>query len=262
MDILKRHVAPITDEAWEEIDQTAKEAIIPMLSARRILQVIGPKGTKYSGIQDGRLEVFSLAKDEVKAGKRIIEPLIETRIPFEISKWELDNINRGCKNPDLSILESAAKKIALFEEDIIYNGNAKAKIKGFISAAENKMKIGTDGNSILKNIADAKYKLFENSTEGPFDLILSSEVYENINTINDGASLAKVVKNLIGGEIYKSKLVKGALLIPHKVEDFEFILGRDFAVGYEGDNDENVRLFLTESFTFRILDTAKYVYFS
>lgn len=262
MDILKRSFAPITKAAWDKIDSSARDSIISMLSARHILKVEGPKGIKYSGIQNGKLEVITDTKDGLKAGIRTVYPLVEVRIPFELSKWTLDNVERGDKNPDLDVLEDAAKKLALFEEDVIYNGNVKAKIPGLIKICVHKIKFGKDGNEILKSISDAKYILFENSSDGPYDLVVSNDFYDKINIIYEGASLIKVINNLIGGKIYRSKVLKGALLLPHMDNDFEFILGSDFSVGYEGDLGENVRLFIMESFTFRVLDENKMVYFS
>lgn len=49
-------------------------------------------------------------------------PLVETRIPFELDVVELNNVVRGAKDVDLGRLEAAAKKIALFEEKIVYHG--------------------------------------------------------------------------------------------------------------------------------------------
>jgi uncharacterized linocin/CFP29 family protein len=45
--------------------------------------------------------------------------LVETRITFELSRWELDNLLRGAKDIELDALEDAAKEIARFEDDVI-----------------------------------------------------------------------------------------------------------------------------------------------
>ncbi|HQH70228.1 MAG TPA: encapsulin, partial [Candidatus Hydrogenedentes bacterium] len=36
-DILKRALAPLTHEAWGEIDETARQTLGPLLSARKIV---------------------------------------------------------------------------------------------------------------------------------------------------------------------------------------------------------------------------------
>lgn len=263
MDILKKSIAPITTNTWEEIEDTAREAIVSRLTARRVLKVLGPKGLDYNAVGEGRLENLKgdPSKAEVCTGTYKMKHLIEARISFEMSKWELDNIERGAKDVDFDPLEEAAKKLALFEEDAIYNGYPDGDIVGFSEAAGHKMKLGKTGEEILKNIGEAKYKLFSSFAEGPFDLIVSPEAYQKINTIYEGANLYQVIEKLIGGTIIRSQVVKGAFLIPHFDDDLEFTVGQDFAVGYEGESQENVRLFLTESFTLRILDEDKIVKF-
>lgn len=262
MDILKRSIAPITSDAWEEINDTAKEAIVSRLTARKILKILGPKGLNYNAVGEGRLE--NLKGDpskEVCTGTYKMKHLVEARISFEISKWELDNVERGAKDIEFDSLEEAAKKLALFEEDAIYNGYAEGDIVGLAKAAGHKMKFGKNGDEIIKNIGEAKYKLFSSYAEGPFDLIVSPEAYQQINAIYDGAHLYEIIEKIIGGTILRSQVVEGAFMVPHFDDDLEFTVGQDFAVGYEGDTGENVRLFITESFTLRILDENKIVKF-
>lgn len=264
MDILKRSVSPITDDAWNEIDETAATVISSMLTTRRVLKVNGPKGIDFTAVNEGRLENLQgdAKKGDVCTGTYQLQPLTEARISFEINKWELDNIQRGAKDIDLSSLEDAAKQIALWEENSVYNGYAKGNIKGLCQVAGHKMKLGKDGQGILTSISEAKYALYESFAEKPFDLIVSPEMYQKINVIFEGANLCDLIKDIIGGQIIRSKVIKGALLIPHFDEDLEFTVGKDFSVGYEGETGETVRLFITESLTLRVLDEKKIVAFS
>ncbi|WP_019132148.1 family 1 encapsulin nanocompartment shell protein [Peptoniphilus obesi] len=257
MDILKRNSAPITEKAWEEIDDTAKEAITSMLTARRLLKVDGPKGFEFNCIGEGRLKELDSKKGEVGTAIYEVRPLVESRIVFELNKWELDDIERGIKDPKLDALEEACKKIALFEEDAIYNGYKKGNIEGLIPSAGHSFKLGNDGKSIIKAISDAKYALFESYTDMPYDLVVSADVHDKINQIYEGVSVYSIIKKIIGGEIYRSKVVKGAVMFPHKCEDIEFTVGGDFSVGYEYDDDKMVRLFVGESFMLRVLDPDK-----
>jgi uncharacterized linocin/CFP29 family protein len=41
--------------------------------------------------------------------------------------------------------------------------------------------------------------------------------------------------------------------------DLELILGQDFSIGYEHHDHQNVKLYITETFTFRILDPSVFV---
>ncbi|RVU55545.1 family 1 encapsulin nanocompartment shell protein [Anaerosphaera multitolerans] len=264
MDVLKRNIAPLSTEAWSEIDKRAKEVIRSILSARRVLEVNGPKGWDYTSIQIGRLKDLDVIEREhsVRTGIFETQNLVEARISFDLNKWELDNVQRGAKDVDLTNLEKACEELAKFEEDAIYNGYEKGNIKGLSQVAGHKLKFGKEGNEILKAVGDGKYKLFNSYVEEPFDLIVSPEAYNAINIVYDGVYLMDSIEDIIGGKIIRSKVLKGALLIPHRDEDLEFTVGQDFAIGFERELDKRVRLFVTESFTFRVLDENKIVYYS
>ena len=53
MDILKRELAPLTDEAWDEIESKAKEVLENHLSARKSVHVKGPFGLEYTVLSEG-----------------------------------------------------------------------------------------------------------------------------------------------------------------------------------------------------------------
>ena len=78
----------------------------------------------------------------------------------------------------------------------------------------------------------------------------------------EGYPLKKQIENLIGSEIIYSELIDGALVLPYDNEDIEMTIGNDFSIGYENSDDKIVQLFITESFTFRILDPKLIVRFT
>ena len=131
MDILKKEMAPITDEAWKEITDQTQRVLKNYLTARKFVDIEGPFGLEYGAVSTGRLTITgSKRKDGVNYGIREVKPLIEVRKLFEVDRWELDNINRGAKDIDLEPLEKAAKQVASFEENVIYKGLKTAGIKG------------------------------------------------------------------------------------------------------------------------------------
>lgn len=264
MDILKRNSAPISSQAWEEIDNTAKEVLTNMLSARKVLKVNGPKGWSYNAVDEGRLQEIDKASktNVVQTGVYQIKRLVEARVSFQLSKWELDNIARGCKDPDLGALEDAVEAIAHFEENALFNGYEKGEIEGLIPVASHKMALSSNPNELLLGIGQAKYELMNAYVKPPYDMIVSKELYEQINVIYEGAHLMDEIKKLTMGEIYRAKNIEGGILVPRRDEDLEFTVGQDFSIGYEKETDEMVQLFVTESFTLRVLDPDKVVHFS
>jgi uncharacterized linocin/CFP29 family protein len=119
MDFLKRELAPVPAEAWIEIDAQAARSLKALLSARKVVDLTGPMGTNFPGVPEGRLEYpAKQPKDGLVYGIHKVHHLVETRIPFELDIAEMDNVVRGAKDVDLSSLEAAAKKIALFEDSV------------------------------------------------------------------------------------------------------------------------------------------------
>ncbi len=262
MDLFKQHLAPIAEESWEEINETAEKVLKTTLSARKVLFVDGPKGLNTASVPKGTLSILNEEKlNEVSGGLYDIDRLVESRINFELSRWELDNILRGKKDPDLDILEEAAEKLALYEEDAIYNGNKKAGIKGLVELATKKLSIGENANDTLQAIAEGLLFLQDAYTEKPYTLVVGDDVFKAVNQVYDGKLLCTAIEDLIGGRVIHSKVLDGALLLPDNHPDLELTIGQDYTIGYTHHTSEVIRLFLMNSFTFRVLDDKLIVYY-
>lgn len=262
MDILKRSLAPLTEDAWQEIEQRAGEVIQTHLSARRVINVNGPLGWDFSALPKGRLDLIEETPGEVCAGIYSVQPLVEARISFELNRWEMDNIIRGAKDVDLSPLENAAKKIALFEESAIYNGYPKGQIKGLIEVSKDTVSIGNEATQIMEAIAQGILKIKSAYAASPYTLIVGDEIWKRINMVVNGYPLKKGIEELLGTQILYTTALEGALLLPYNHDDLEFTLGQDFSIGYEHHDSKTVKLFITESFTFRVLDPNIVVYYT
>src|SRR4051812_15666334 len=96
MDHLMRAKAPITAEAWAEIDEEARRSLANYLAARRRIDFPGPHGWSRSAVAPGRLGPAELLQGgAVSARPRLVRPLVEVRTPFTVEREELDAINRG-----------------------------------------------------------------------------------------------------------------------------------------------------------------------
>ena len=262
MDLFKTHLAPIADESWEEINETAEKVLKTTLSARKVLHVEGPFGLNKASVPQGSLTVLNDEKlGEVSGGLYDVDRLVESRISFELARWELDNILRGKKDPDLDVLEDAAEKLALYEEDAIYNGNKKAGIKGLIELAPHKLSLSENANATLQAIAEGLLLLQDAYVEKPYVLVVGDEVFKAVNQVYDGKLLCTAIEDLIGGRVIHSKVLEGALLLPENHPDLELTIGQDYTIGYTSHTSEVVRLFLMNAFTFRVFDEKLIVYY-
>lgn len=264
MDLLKRELAPLAQEAWDEIDQRAVDVLKTHLSARKVVRVEGPEGWDYTAISEGRLNILDDKDDkQVSSGQYQTKPLVETRIAFSLSRWEMDNILRGARNADLDALEDAMKKMALFEENAVYNSFKKGGIKGLIESAEHKpVAFGESGSDIMAALSKAVIVMKESYQEGPFALVVGDEGWKRLNTEVQGYPLMKRVKDIIGGDVVYCSVVTDALMVPYDHEDLELVIGGEFSIGYESHDAEKVNLFVAESFTFRVLDPSLIVPFT
>ncbi|MCU1651290.1 MAG: Linocin bacteriocin protein, partial [Pseudonocardia sp.] len=56
MDHLLRDIAPIPTGAWAQIDDEARERLVPLLAARRVVDWTGPGGWEHSAVSLGRTQ--------------------------------------------------------------------------------------------------------------------------------------------------------------------------------------------------------------
>ena len=261
MDILRRSLAPVTDEAWKEIDEQAADSLKPLLSARKFVDVVGPLGWDYAAVSTGRLNVpEDQDHSKVCYGVRQVQPLVEARMGFKLSTWELDNVVRGAKDIELEPLQDAAAKIARFEDNAIFNGFEEACIEGIKNTvADDALSVKLEPQAVIDAVSRGQARMIEAGISGPYALVASPKVWSFLAHTTQGGTLRKVIGSQIEGPVIYSASVPDALLVSLRGGDMELVLGSDLAVGCEGYDQHTVHLYLTESFTFRIMEPAAMV---
>ncbi len=262
MDILRKSLAPISDEAWAEINETAVDVLASVLSARKFVDVEGPKGWDFAALPTGRIKVPAGQKGSLKYGIHQVFPLVEARIPFELDIWELDNVARGAEDIDLGPMEDAAREIARFEENVIYEGFKPGNIAGLKASSDHDViPFPEAAEDIMSAIALATSKLKAASIEGPYSLILNAEKWQKVNAHVRGYPLRRQLEGLLGGSIIMAPYVKDAFLVSERGGDLKMVIGQDLSIGYESHSSKAVQLYFTESFTFQVIDPATFVVF-
>ncbi len=257
-DVLNRTLAPIPDAAWEEIDQVARQRLTANLSARNVMDMTGPAGFDFSAVGTGRTGKMSKTGGGVQWGLRELQPLIEARVPFQMPLAEIENVARGAKDVDWEPLETAARKIATFEETAIYKGLAAANVAGVLKASGQKpVPLTVSVEKMPAAIGAAMQQLQEAGIGGPYHLVLGTKSYKPMNlTLNSGRTLRSVTENLLGGGVYWSPALEGGVLLSSEDEYFEIAVGQDLAIGYARQTGDAVDLFFIETFTARVLEPA------
>ena len=129
---LFRDRAPITEAGWADIEKEARRTLRALLAARRVVDFRGPLGWDASDVEIGHADPISPppSSNGVQARLRRIQPLVELRVPFDVSREELDAIDRGARDADLGSVIAAAREIASAEDRAVFHGYEAAQITG------------------------------------------------------------------------------------------------------------------------------------
>jgi len=253
-DFLKRELAPLTDTAWRYVEEEAVRALSSNLADRRVVDVTEPKGFDLSAVNLGYLDPSHLIQDGVHYGVRRVLPLVEVRVPIELDIWTLDNLARGATNVDTESVTQAALKLAAFEERAVYAGFAPAGIQGLKDAASNEMaELGHDVAGFSDVVAKTVLMLNDRGVQGPFAMVLGSQPFRLLYSQQSSDPPREQIAKVLGGPILHSAVLQGGFVISLRGGDFELVLGQDASLGYEWHDRSKVHLYLTESFTFRVL---------
>ncbi|WP_340114702.1 family 1 encapsulin nanocompartment shell protein [Maribellus mangrovi] len=264
MNILRKSLAPVCDAAWKEITNRTKQVLENYLTARKFADINGPNGLEMGGISTGRLTVPSHQDEKgVNFGLREFLPLAEVRKPFELDQWELDNLERGAKDIDLSPLENAARELAGFEENAVYEGFEPAIIKGLEESAEgDSVSLPSDPNAFLKEIGNQIIHFKSKAVQGPYTLVINEREWLELIKLSEGYPIQKQLKSVLGGNVLINHFSNNSYLLSQRGGDYELIIGQDYTIGYDSHTSEKVKLFLTGSFTFRVLSPEAILVFN
>ncbi|MBN2295637.1 MAG: encapsulin, partial [Pirellulales bacterium] len=193
---------------------------------------------------------------DVPWGTRLVLPLLETRVTFQLDQMELDSIARGAKDADLAALEDAARRVALFEESAIYNGFEPARVEGILQQkAHQPISLPKNTQDFPAVVAQALESMRLAGIEGPFVLVLGSEAWAGLMQSGSGGyPPQRIISELMQCDLQMSPAIKGGVLISKAKGNFELTIGQDFSIGYVGHGRNKVELYLSESFTFRVLE--------
>jgi len=258
MDLLKRELAPITTEAWEQIDDEARRVLELHLAGRKLVDFSGPHGWGLGGVNTGRLtHIEKSPVENVGHAIRVVRPLVELRTPIVLPILELDFASRGANDLDLDPVIDAAERIAHAEDSAIWHGFKDGNIKGIIEESPHEALSVASTLDWPRALVQAKETLRMAGINGPYALAAGREAYDELVAAgDDGYPLRKRIEENIGVSpiIWAPSLKGGAVLLSTRGGDFELTVGQDLSIGYAGSDRKEVELYLTETFTFRILE--------
>ena len=254
MNHLLREHAPITAAAWQMLDDEARDRLKPALAARRLVDFEGPRGWDHSARNLGRTTALDAPFDGVSGRQRRVLPAVELRAEFQLSRDELDDVDRGADDVDLGPLDTAARQLATAENVAVLHGLSDA-ITGIGEAAPgDPLPLGDLADGYPRAVAGAVERLLLAGVAGPYGLALGSEEYRRVieTTEHGGYLLLEHLRRIVEGPIVWTPGLRGAVVLSQRGGDFVLGSGQDISIGYLRHDADTVTLYLEESFTFHV----------
>jgi uncharacterized linocin/CFP29 family protein len=255
MNNLHRELAPISDAAWAQIEEEASRTLKRYLAGRRVVDVSGPAGTALSAVGTGHLRTIASPGEGVLTRQREVKAMVELRVPFELERQMIDDVERGANDSDWQPAKDAARKFAFAEDRAIFEGYDAAGIVGVRQGTSNpKKSLPSDVRQYPEAVAEALSQLRLVGVNGPYSVLLGADAYTKLAETSDhGYPVLEHVKRLVEDRIIWAPAIDGAFVVTTRGGDFDLHIGQDASIGYLSYTDTHVRLYLQETFTFLYL---------
>ncbi|MFF4958287.1 family 1 encapsulin nanocompartment shell protein [Streptomyces sp. NPDC001222] len=254
MNNLHRELAPVSAEAWADLEEEAGRTFRRHVAARRIVDVPEPGGSELAGVGTGHLQAVDGPADGVIAHTRLFQPLVELRVPFTVDRRQVDDVARGAKDADWQPVKDAARRIAYAEDRAVFEGYAAAGIAGLRDSSSNPRLVLPEGVPEYPNaVSQAVSALRLAGVGGAYTLVLSAAAYTAVSETSDyGYPVIDHMARLLDGDIVWAPAIDGAFLLSTRGGDFELRLGQDLSIGYLSHDENSVRLYFQETLTFMV----------
>jgi hypothetical protein len=110
MNNLHRELAPISDAAWAQIEEETTRTLKRYLAGRRVVDVQAQGGTGLSAVGTGHLQKIAAPREGIVARQREVKALVELRVPFELERQAIDDVDRGGGRPRLRLATSQGRR--------------------------------------------------------------------------------------------------------------------------------------------------------
>lgn len=257
MNNLHRELAPVSDAAWAQIEEETARTLKRYLAGRRVVDVPAQGGIALPGVGTGHLKPIAAPAEGILAGQREVKPLVELRVPFELSRREIDDVERGADDSDWQLAKDAAKKLAFAEDRAVFNGYTDADIRGIRECTSNPIEtLPADVRDYPDAIAHALSQLRLMGVNGPYSVLLGAGEYTAPRRDpRSRISRTRAREAHRGRQPDLGACDRRRVRCDDARRRLELSIGQDISIGYLSHNDSAVQLYLQETFVFRVLTT-------
>ena len=257
MSYLSRGEGPVPEELWNQIDEAVVNAAKKTLVGRRFLPIFGPLGIGAESINIDEVDGVEENYDDglmVTKGRKFVE--IPTLYDdFTLLAKDLEYSAKYGYPIDLAKAMASAEAIAQKEDKLIFFGSKENGYEGLLTASGvNKIKKGDwkEGETAFANVASAIELLAEKGIFGTYSLIVSPDLYMQMQRIQPGTGLLEIdrVGKLVKNHIYRAPVLGSgkAVLVCGESRNMDLVIGQDMAAAYLEQVDLN--------HTFRLVETV------
>ena len=254
MNNLHRELAPVSDAAWASIEAEARRTFEQNVAGRRVVDVTGPDGPTLASVGTGPLAEIDPPGEPggILAWLRTSQQLVQLRVPFTVSRQDVDDVERGAQDSDWQPVKDAARQIAFAEDRAIFDGYPAAGIGGVRSSTSNPvLTLPGEAREYPAVVSQAVSALRLAGVSGPYSLLLSASAYTAVSETSDhGYPIRDHLARVVDGEIIWAPAIEGAFVLSARGGDYELRLGQDLSIGYLSHDSEYVQLYFQESLTF------------
>ena len=264
MNNLHRELAPVSDAAWAQIEAEARRTFEQNVAGRRVVDVTGPDGPALASVSTGHLaEIEAPGPDQsgILAWLRSAQQLVQLRVPFTVSRLDVDNVERGAQDSDWGPVKEAARQIAFAEDRAVFDGYRAAGITGVKASTSNRvLSLPAEAQEYPVVVSQAVSALRLAGVAGPYTLVLSAAAYTMVSETADyGYPIREHLARVVDGDIIWAPAVQGAFVLTGRGGDYELHLGQDLSIGYLSHDADTVQLYFQESLTFLAYTTEAIV---
>lgn len=254
---LHRELAPVSEAAWKDLEGEVRTTFTANVAGRRVVDVAEPGGYKLSAVGTGHVFELPSPEDGLLSQVRKVQPIVELRVPFTVSRQAVDDVERGAPDPDWDPAKEAAKRIAFAEDRAIFDGWEAASIGGIRPESTNAtIELPGDVRDLPTAVAHGLGELRLAGVDGPYALVLSADLYTEVTETADHGYPIHAHLNRVVDDIVWAPALTGAVLLSTRGGDYTLRLGQDLSIGYLAHDATTITLYLQETLTF-IVDTAE-----
>ena len=256
MDHLYRDLAPISEAGWEQIESEAKGRLVTHLAARKLVDLVGPHGWSHSSTTSGGSTRWPA---RLRASPHCVAASCRWWSCRPTSPWRARSRRR---RPRLGRHRSArarrggAPDRAGRELDR-FHGYAAAGMLGITECSSHEpLSFVEDMEQYPNVVAQAVNVLRGVGIGGPYGLAIDPKIYTGIveTAEHGGLLLFDHLRQILDGPLVWSPGVQGGVVLSLRGGDFVLESGQDLSIGYSSHDADVVRLYIEESFSFRVLE--------